>query len=251
MIPELYPELFPFGNPHMEKRAFVDAADVIFCISAATMQDLFHLYGQPDAPVVVTPLGVDARFRPDVPPVSGLPAHYVLFIGNRGGYKDFGVLAQAFAHCGFPDDVKLIAAGGGAFSPEEEESLRRLGLSTQVTRVDLADAELPGAYAHALCFVFPSRYEGFGLPTLEAMASGCPTILVSSSSHPEVGGDAALYFPPGDADGLSRLMMELVASPERRAERRAAGLERAADYSWRHTARRTVEGYHEAGVAQP
>ena len=251
MIPELYPELFPLGNPHLDKRAFVDEADLILCISEATRRDLVHVYGEPAAPIVVTPLGVDSRFRPDVPKPKDLPERYVLFIGNRGGYKDFSVLAEAFAVCRLPDDIKLVVAGGGPFSTEERELLQRLDLLTKAIRLDLGDADLPGVYGHALCFVFPSRHEGFGLPTLEAMASGCPTILVSSSSHPEVGGDAALYFPPGDVEALALLLDELMEAPERRAACRAAGLIRAAAFSWQDTARRTAEAYLGAGRARP
>lgn len=246
MIPEIYPEMFPDGNPHMDKRAFVERADLIFCISEATKGDLVRIYGQPEAPIVVTPLGVEGTFRPDASQWHGLPERYVLFVGNRGGYKDFAVLAEAFANCAFPADISLLVVGGGPFGTGEERLLGNLGLSPRTHRVEIGDAELAGAYAHALCYVFPSRHEGFGLPTLEAMASGCPTILAATSSHPEVGGDAALYFPPGDVYELSRLLGELEASPERRAERRAAGLLQAAAFSWQDTARRTAAAYHDA-----
>lgn len=246
MIPELYPEFFPLGNPHMDKRAFVEAADLIFCISQATKRDLVRVYGHPDASIVVTPLGVDNIFRPDVQRPKELPERYVLFVGNRGGYKDFSVFAEAFANCDLSEETKLLAVGGGPFGDGEEKFLASLGLAARAFRVDLGDTELARAYAHALCFVFPSRYEGFGLPTLEAMASGCPTILVASSAHPEVGGDAALYFSPGNVDELSRLVGELAAAPQRRIELRAAGLARASTFSWTATARRTATAYHDA-----
>jgi glycosyltransferase involved in cell wall biosynthesis len=250
MIPEIYPELFPDGNPHLDKKAFVEAADLIFCISAATKGDLVEVYGQPNAPIVVTPLGVDARFSPSAVKPARLPAKYILFVGKRGGYKDFAVLVQAFADCNFSADVKLVAVGGGPFGHDEVKALEALGLAERVCTTGLSDNELAGAYAHALCFVFPSRHEGFGLPTLEAMASGCPTLLASSSSHTEVGGDAALYFSPGDTADLSRLLRDLVANPELRADRRAAGLVRAAVFTWQTTARRTAAAYRHLGASK-
>jgi glycosyltransferase involved in cell wall biosynthesis len=245
MIPELYPELFPAGNPHLDKRDFVAAADVVLCISEATRDDLVEVYGRPQAPMVVTPLGVDDTFRPNAPKPTALPDRYVLFVGNRAAYKDFGVLAQAFAVADLPRDVALVTTGGGPLSQEETRLLAALGLAERTYKVDLHDADLAGAYANALCFVFPSRHEGFGLPTLEAMASGCPTILACSSSHPEVGGDAALYFPPGDVEVLARLLGEVAASPELRAQRGAAGLARAATFSWTETARLTAAAYRD------
>jgi glycosyltransferase involved in cell wall biosynthesis len=245
MIPELFPELFPVGNPHLDKREFVAAADVVLCISAATRDDLVEVYGQPEAPMVVTPLGIDDAFRPDAPKPTALPDRYVLFVGNRAAYKDFNVLAEAFAVADLPRDIVLVTTGGGSWSQEETALLAALGLADRTHKVDLDDADLAGAYAHALCFVFPSRHEGFGLPTLEAMASGCPTILACSSSHPEVGGGAALYFPPGDVEMLGRMLGEMVANPELRTERRVAGLAQAATFSWTETARLTAAAYRD------
>jgi glycosyltransferase involved in cell wall biosynthesis len=242
MIPEIYPELFPTGNPHLAKRAFVERADLVLAISAATQRDLVSVYGESRAPVVVTPLGVHDSFRPGGPRPAELPGQYVLFVGNRAGYKDFDGLTEP--------DVQLVAVGGGAFDDLERARLAALGVAGRVVQCNLDDVSLRGAYAHALCFVFPSRHEGFGLPTLEAMACGCPVVLVDSSSHPEVGGDAALYFPPGDVAALRHRLMELVGSPTLRADRAQAGIRRAATFTWERTARATAEAYRDllAGV---
>jgi glycosyltransferase involved in cell wall biosynthesis len=244
MIPEVYPELFPSGNPHLAKRAFVERADLVLSISAATHRDLVSVYGESRAPVVVTPLGVHDNFGPGGPRQADLPHRYVLFVGNRAGYKDFDVLAQAFAGLSDPD-VQLVVVGGGPFDELERARLTELGIAGRVVHCSLDDASLRRAYAHALCFVFPSRHEGFGLPTLEAMACGCPTVLVDSSSHPEVGGDAALYFPPGDVAALRHRLIELVESPTLRADRAQAGIRRAALFTWERTARATADAYRD------
>jgi glycosyltransferase involved in cell wall biosynthesis len=244
MIPEIHPDLFPTGNPHLAKQAFVERADLVLSISAATQRDLVSVYGLSTTPVVVTPLGVHDSFRPGGPRLAELPDRYILFVGNRAGYKDFDVLAEAFAGLSEPD-VQLVAVGGGAFDESERARLTALGIAGRVIQCSLDDASLRKAYAHALCFVFPSRHEGFGLPTLEAMASGCPAVLVDSSSHPEVGGDAALYFPPGDVAALRHRLIQLVGSTSLRADRAEAGIRRAASFTWERTARATADAYRD------
>jgi glycosyltransferase involved in cell wall biosynthesis len=247
MIPEIHPELFPRGNPHEGKRTYVEAADLVLCISASTRDDLLRIYGRPSAKVVVTPLGVDTSFRPGLPRPSSVPDSYVLFVGQRPGYKDFDVLLAAFRRLSSRHpDLHLVVVGGGSFGPDDNEAIAARGLSDRVHQLTLSDDELAAAYAHATCFVFPSRYEGFGLPTLEAMACGCPAVLANSSSHPEVGGDAAVYFPPGDEDALVEAMEALVVDPDHRSERAAASIERAAQFSWKQTGAGTLRAYRDA-----
>ncbi len=248
MVPEIFPELFPSGNPHLAKRDFVAAADVVFCISEATRDDLVAHYGRPAAPIVVTPLGVDPAFGPDQPPAAGLPERYLLHVGNRAAYKDFPVLVRALGAAGLPNDVRLVVTGGGPLTSEEHELLAEQGWAQRTVKRDLSDTDLARAYAHALCFVFPSRYEGFGLPTVEAMASGCPAVLADSSSHPEVGGDAAVYFPPGDVDALAGALRRVVDDVATRTELSIAGLARASRFTWARTAELTAEAYQALGA---
>ena len=107
----------------------------------------------------------------------------------------------------------------------------------------LADEELPGAYAHATIFVFPSQHEGFGLPVLEAMASGVPTVLARATSLPEVGGEAAAYFAPGDSSDLARTLIELMGSSDRMTDLAQLGRARAAKFTWHDAAVRTAQVY--------
>ncbi len=216
MIPELFPDLFPGGNPHLAKREYVDAADPVLCISESTRRDLMDVYGAPAVPTVVTPLAADDGFRPGHLRPSGFPARYVLFVGSRSLYKDFDVLGEAFAGARLPPEVALVAVGGGSFTPREESLLRSWGIERRVLQIECDDADLRGAYSNAECVVFPSRHEGFGLPTLEAMASGCPVILADSSSHVEVGGVAANFFTPGESGELGHVLESLVGNDELR-----------------------------------
>jgi glycosyltransferase involved in cell wall biosynthesis len=242
MIPELYPESFPTRDPHLAKRQYVERSDLVLCISESARNDLISLYGDPGVPMPITHLGVGPEFLPGLPARPGLPERYLLFIGRRGGYKDFDVLLRAFAQLE-EDGTVLLVIGGGAFTPDETALQRRLGVESRIHRADVGDHELPSVYANALAFVFPSRHEGFGLPTLEAMASGTPTVLADSSSHPEVGGSVARYFPPGDDERLGAILTELLGDPALRANLGRSGVARAALFTWQATAERTAAAY--------
>lgn len=242
MIPELLPE-FQDGNPHLDKRAYVEAADLVLCISESTKKDLLDVYGPIRAPIRVTPLGVHPGFGRALPRPGIVPEHYVLFVGKRDGYKDFSVFAQAFAAAGLPGEIALLAVGGGTFTEQEQRLLATLGVAGRAWQADLRDEDMPGAYARALGFVFSSRYEGFGLPTVEAMAAGCPAVLADTSSHPEVGGDAAMYFEPGDAAMLALRLRTLWEDRADRDDRARRGRERATGFSWAKTARLTGDAY--------
>lgn len=244
MIPELFPEMFENGNPHLAKKHFVSNSDVLLCISESTRKDLISVYGNPGVPMFVTYLGVDARFRPGLPSPKSLPDRYLLFVGGRSGYKDFDVLAEALASLS-ADGTALVVVGG-PFSEAECERLRRLCLENRVRNIEASDAELPCIYAGALAFVFPSRYEGFGLPTLEAMASGIPVVLARSSSHPEVGGEIARYFAPGDVAGLAAVLRELLGDDGLRDTLGQLGVARAAQFTWHATAEATSTAYYSA-----
>src|SRR3954451_24391789 len=244
MTPGLFPELFPGGRPHANKRAYVERAALVLCISESTRRDLIRLYGTVAAPAVVTHLAVGLQFAPGAARPAWAPARYVLFLGVRSGYKDFRVALEAFAALPPRDtETTLLAVGGGGVTTDEGALIDRWARGGRVVQHDASDAELPGIYGAATAFVFPSRYEGFGLPTLEAMACGAPTVLADSSSNPEVGGTAALYFPPGDHAALATQLGRLLADEAFRAERSAEGLAQAGRFSWRRTAEATAEAY--------
>ena len=135
--------------------------------------------------------------------------------------------------------------GGGPLTAAEVRSLKTLGLEDRWRQTDCSEAQLAGLYEGALALVYPSRYEGFGLPVLEAMAWGCPVIAANASSLPEVGGDAALYFTPGDVAQLSGLL-EQVTGPGERTRLSQAGRARESGYSWESTLDKTMAVYRTA-----
>ena len=244
MMPELFPDLFPRGNPHLHKLEYVRRAALVLCISGSTRSDLVRVYGSVDAPTVVTHLGVSQRFAPGAPRPLWCPDRYILFVGNRGGYKDFRVAIEAFAELApRHPDTSLVVLGGGAFTADEAALISRWGLRDEIIQRQASEEELPGAYGAAAAFVFPSRYEGFGLPTLEAMACGIPTVLADSSSHPEVAGNAALYFPPGDSNTLAAQVSRILSDDALARSLSEKAITRAAQFTWRRTAMSTGVAY--------
>jgi glycosyltransferase involved in cell wall biosynthesis len=250
MIPELLPRTRRRLDWFTLKKRYVDSADHIICISEATKQDLIKVYGPTHAPISVVHLGVDSRFRPDVPKEDFLPNSYVLFVGHRDQYKDADVLFQAFALIARETpEIHLLCVGGNGLSPEEVHRLERLGIRSRVSQRHLSDSKMISAYCHADVFVFPSHFEGFGLTALEAMACGAPTVLAAATSLPEVGGDAAAYFEPGSATDLADVILALLADQGRRDELTRLGLARAAEFTWARTAEKTARVYREALAA--
>ena len=225
-------------------RRFVPAsarrADRVLAGSEHTKNDLTEHYGIPEEKVVVTPYGVDALFHPN----GGAPDRppYLLFVGGIQPRKDPLAAIEALAL--LDGDLSLVVVGAEKRGGDEvRRTVSRLGLEQ---RVDLAGhvqrEELAALYRGAACLVFPSRYEGFGLPVLEAMASGTPVVAAAAGALPEVAGGAAILVEPGDpeaiADGIRRALDE-------RERLVAAGLERARQFSWTETARRTLAVYRE------
>ena len=247
MIPEHFPEFFDVGGLYGRfvtkrwiegKRTLCERADKILAISENTKQDVVKLFGIDPARITVTHLG--NRLQGGGARVAGLPERYVLFVGTRNTYKNFGVFLAAVA----PLKIDVVCIGGGPLDASEQASIAKLGVA--VTQRSVRDDELAGCYAHAQAFVFPSKYEGFGIPILEAFACGAPTILANASCFPEIAGDAALYFDPDDPSALREQLRRVIEDPLLADQLRAKGRARAAQFTWEATAERTLAAYREA-----
>ena len=204
-----------------------------------TKRDLVERYGLEPDKVVVTPYGADPIYRPDGPRAEGT---YALFVGAIQPRKD--PLAALEALTLVNGDLRLVLVGPAKLEAKRvHEAVQRLGLERRVDfRGHVERDELAALYRGAQLLVFPSRYEGFGLPVLEAMASGTPVVATRAGAVPEVAGDAAVLVDPGDPAALAAGMERALAERERLV---AAGLERARMFSWAETARRTLEVYRE------
>jgi hypothetical protein len=222
-----------------EKRLAVEHASFYVCISENTRRDLLEL--EPSSrgkPAAVIPLGVADTFRPAADgEVEGfLRRHrivrpYFLLVGDRrgvDGYKNTQLLFRALRGWSESSGHEVICVGGQSHI---EPELRLAGPKVRARRLSLPDEELRLAYAGAVALVYPSRYEGFGLPVAEAMACGCPVITAKLASLPEVAGHAALYIDPDDPQSL-REALDAVRDPSRRAEMAAAGQIQASAFRW-------------------
>lgn len=246
LIHELYSHQYPMDAKVMGwKRAVVERADHIVTVSANTKKDLCRLYGIDESKVQVIHQGIS--LFPPAGPIElpkGVPERYILFVGSRRMYKNYDRFLDALSPLLAKDkELYLVCAGGGRFSPSESEKLSKLGLPGQVHQVEIDDRSLAALYKNALAFAFPSLYEGFGLPVLEAFACGCPAVLSNTSSLPEVGGDAAAYFDPQDETSIREAMSRVVYDEDLRARMSAEGRGRSRLFSWEETARRTKEAY--------
>jgi len=220
--------------PHSARRAAR-----VLAVSELTKRDLIELYGIPEEKIVVTPNGVDPAFTPDGPSPNGEP--YALFVGALQPRKDARLAIEALALLG-DGAPKLIVAGkdrGGR--ADAERAAEQNGLSSRVEfRGHVPQEALASLYRGAACLVFPSRYEGFGLPVLEAMASGTPVVATTAGALPEVAGGAAILVEERNSVALAGGIERAIADRERLV---AAGLERARLFTWAETARRTLEVY--------
>jgi glycosyltransferase involved in cell wall biosynthesis len=218
----------------------VRRADRVLAVSERTKRDLAERYGIAEEKIVVTPNGVDPIFSPD----GGAPTRppYALFVGGIQPRKDPLTAIEALALLN--GELSLVVVGAEKRGGQEvRRAVRRLGLEERVELAGHIEHEqLAGLYRGAACLVFPSRYEGFGLPVLEAMASGTPVVAAAAGAVPEVAGDAAILVEPGDPDAIAAGIRRALAERERLV---AAGLERARAFSWAETARRTLAVYRE------
>lgn len=250
-IHDMIPELMPRTRRRLDlltlKHRYVRSADQVICVSESTKQDLLKVYGLIKAPIHVIHHGVSPLFQPGLPRADFLPERYVLFVGHRYQYKDAEVLFRAFAQVARQDsEIELLCVGGNGLGQQEAKLLEQLGIRERVSQRFLSDELMASAYANAEVFVFPSHFEGFGLPALEAMASGIPTILARATSLPEIGGDAALYFEPGAVSELSDQISVVLNDATLQRDLIDKGLKRSSAFTWERAAEETASVYRQA-----
>jgi glycosyltransferase involved in cell wall biosynthesis len=239
-----------------EKRLAIEHASFYACISENTARDLLELKPVSQGkPAVVVPLGVGDAFRPASDGeieyfrrAHRLDRPYFLLVGDRrgvDGYKNTKLLFRALRGWSGRGGHEVVCVGGRLHI---EPELRLAAPTVRVRRLSLSDHELRLAYAGAIALVYPSRYEGFGLPVAEAMACGCPVITTKLASLPEVAGDAALYVDPDGPKSL-REALGAVRDPDRRATMMALGIRRASTFRWDRAAAAFAAALSEAAAA--
>ena len=247
-IHERFPQLFrDAASIVAAKRKLFAQADAIVCVSASSRDDLLHFYDVAAKKTHVIPHGFSPlRLTTDEATIVGEAERkpYLLYVGSRAGYKNFALLLEAFASSGLAATHELLAVGGGAWTANEQRQIEVLRLSAVIRLIPKAEEPtLARAYRDAALFVYPSLYEGFGFPPLEAMSLGCPVLVNRTSSLPEVCGEAAFYFDAGEAAGLSQVLLSTLADGPGLATRRLLGEQRVKRYDWAQCARSTLAVY--------
>jgi glycosyltransferase involved in cell wall biosynthesis len=247
MIHELFPaELDPQGRHAEEKRRAIMAAQAVICISENTKNDLLERYSVAPDKVRVTHLASEIDASLAKGPQQVPRRRYFLYVGLRYGYKNFNGLLAAFARMLSARPGLALCVVGTPFSNTEKKLIAELGLVQAIEHYEqVSDAHLAKLYHHSVAFIYPSLYEGFGIPPLEAMACGTPVVASNRSSIPEVVGDAGLLFDPENMDELTDILITLTDDPSQRERLIARGQERAKAFSWDKTVSQTLEIYRE------
>jgi glycosyltransferase involved in cell wall biosynthesis len=235
----------------------VKRAARVVAVSQHTAKDVQKYLDVPSERITVTYEAPEERFHP-IPDRNqlaqfrqrlGLPEEFVLYVGNTKPYKNVPRLVEAFGWMKkkAPNTLKLVIAGKeDRFRPQVCQKVAELGLQEHVMFLShLSDVELPLLLNCAKVFVFPSLYEGFGLPVMEAMACGTPVVTSTAASLPEVAGEAALLVDPLDVESIAEAINQALADEGLREELQWRGLERSALFSWPQTARQTLAVYEE------
>lgn len=231
--------------------------------SEATRRDFLDYYHLPEDKIVTIPLAAGEAFHPPIPQEISrvcskfdLPESYILYLGSNKPHKNLPFLVEAWARIAGDhrsEDFKLVIAGNwDPRYPQARQLASRLDLSGSISFLGpIPDEDLPGLYGGASLFVFPSLFEGFGFPVLEAMACGTAVACSRTSSLPEVAGNAAVYFDPLDLDEISGVLPATWNDPALLQDLRERGLERVENFSWRRAARQTVQVYKEISGRNP
>jgi len=250
-----HPECHPADRVDHFERYFYDRLPLvahIITISEFVRHEIIDQLGIPEDKVSAIPLAASSIFYPrEARPVRkvlesrGIPDQYILCVGTREPRKNLIGLVRAYAT--METDMPLLCVGWSGWMNEHlPGEIERLKLSDRVKFLGhVSDEELAHLYSGALISVYPSLYEGFGLPILEAMACDCPVVCSDRSSMPEVAGDAAHLIAPEEEQDIARGVTELIQNPDLRCEYIIRGRTRAAQFSWNKTARQTVSVFQQ------
>jgi len=245
MIHELFADMLKGDDTTaIQKKKVIECAVKIIAISENTKTDIIHFYDIDPKKIEVIPLATSLQMN-TTDSVLTLPQKYILFVGNRGAYKNFAFFINSIsAFLCEEKDLYVICAGGGVFSVDEMHLLNDLKVKTKVLCYPiLNDTTLSCLYRKAVLFVFPSLYEGFGIPVLEAFSCGCPVAASNCSSLPEVGDDAVSYFNPNNSDSIQQVVEDIVHNDSLRDSLRKRGYQRLKLFSWEKTALATKNVY--------
>lgn len=229
--------------PQME--SVIKNANRIISISENTKKDIVEIFNINPEKIDVIYHGFNKRSnnKPCTNKIIDNFGKYILFVGDRSLYKNFKTFAEVISKLfKIEKGLKLICVGT-PFTNEEKVLLSKLRIANQTIALNVEDSTLNELYSNALVFVYPSLYEGFGMPILEAFANNCPVCLSNTSSLPEIAGDAGVYFDPYDHESILEAIKKVLYDNSFKNQMINAGKERLADFSWKKTAEETIVSY--------
>ena len=247
---ELFPSYFKsneFVSRTIEERKLnYNKAERIIAISENTKKDLIDFYNIQSDKIDVIYHGYSSQtgLQEPIRNFKIKKNNYILYVGSRKEYKNFDKFLEACAP--LTKDIEIVCAGGGRFSSAEKEKIAKLKIENHVFQHDVNTSELNFLYQHAIVFVYPSLYEGFGMPILEAFANGCLVALSNIHVFTEIAASAATYFDPNNIESIRAAILKIVNSPERREVLEKQGAQRLQNFSWEATATKTIETYRNA-----
>lgn len=250
MIHELYPDQFIDSRFVIKaKKKSINTADQIICVSKNTKKDLINMYDVPEDKIKVIyhgnslPESDEYLTCADLEKMYSITKPFLLYIGDRKpSYKNFTMLLETYSTM-LSDRFDLVCFGGGDFNHNELKTIKSIRCSGKVIHLSGSDHLLASLYKNAFCFIYPSLYEGFGIPLLEAMGLGCPVIASNTSSIPEVVDNAALFFDPKSKDSLINVIKLLESNKSKREKLIDLGFKQEKKFSWDKTAYETFKVY--------
>jgi len=247
MIHEIYSDMFPLKDKTSKrKKLLAQKATKIIAVSENTKKDIIRFFSIDTNKIEViyhgSPFDMNSS---SVDKINiDLPEKYILFVGSRSGYKNYDLFIEAIAPLLVENnELKVVCVGGGNFKEIEKEKFKRLNIINKIFQYSVKDDILAYLYQKAVAFVFPSLYEGFGIPILESFACGCPVICSKTSSLPEVAGDAAIYFDPTDKLSMLNSIQKVIYNDELKKQLINKGIERVKKFTWEKTAEQTIKIY--------
>jgi glycosyltransferase involved in cell wall biosynthesis len=245
MISEKFGEMFSSNDKTMQyKKKLVERATKIIAISENTKKDLIEIYGTDESKIEVIYLGNSMCHKTNTTMSVEVPSKYILFVGSREKYKNFDKFIKSVSMILNEDkELYVTCVGGGEFNTNEIRLFKALGISMQMLQHSVSDESLALFYKKAKLFVFPSLYEGFGIPVLESFACGCPLLCSNVSSLPEIAGDGAYYFDPCNKASISNAVKKVLYDENLQNKLVFNGTERLKKFSWEQTVIQTKRLY--------
>lgn len=245
---ELYPHLLPDSKKVIENKKFlINNANRIIAISNSTKNDIVKIYGIDENMIDVIYHGCTLHESTNNMKNQKMPEDYILFVGKRDGYKNFVAFLKSISNIlAKQRALYLVCVGGSTFTSKEIKLIKELNIEERVYQIDLNDTELSSAYQNAKVFVFPSLYEGFGFPILEAFVNQCPVACSNTSSFPEVAQDAAMYFDPLCVKSMQESIARLLNNKNLQSDLISKSKTVIEYFSWQNTAKKTIESYKKA-----